>query len=120
MYSTSIKFRAFQLDTPGSLFSLYKDNAYTLIEARIPKGGLAVLQKDLQMHGKDHVDLLHITSWDTDHCCSEDLQLIINHLRPSTIEYPDYPAESDDGKYCQRLVLGYDRVHQPLVVNRRP
>lgn len=41
------KFRAFQLDSEGSLFSFYSSNRYTLIEARIPKGGIEVLRSDL-------------------------------------------------------------------------
>ncbi|MBK9764928.1 MAG: hypothetical protein IPO87_16655 [Flavobacteriales bacterium] len=62
------KFRAFKLNTPGSLCSVYKDGNYTLIEARIPVGGINALIEDLKVHGKEKLDVLHITSWDVDHC----------------------------------------------------
>ena len=62
------RFRAYQLASPGSLFSYYKKNHFTLIEARIPKGGIEVLAAELNQFGKSYIDTLHITSWDDDHC----------------------------------------------------
>lgn len=111
------KFRAFQLDSPGSLFSYYKQGRYTLIEARIPKGGLGVLQTDLSYHNKERVDVLHITSWDSDHCTYDDLVQIINHLRPDRIEVPDYTPTTNDGQLCFNLVHKYDEIHQRKVQN---
>jgi len=114
------KFRAFQLDSEGSLFSFYKNNHYTLIEARSPKGGIDVIKGDLNLHGKQQIDTLHITSWDTDHCNYDDLIAIINNFRPSIIEIPDYDPDSDQGRLCKRVVLGYDRVHELYIPNVRP
>jgi competence protein ComEC len=111
------KFRAFQLDSAGSLFSYYKPNYYTLIEARLPKGGIEVLKEDLTIHGKTKVDTLHITSWDTDHCCFDDLVQIINQLRPSRIEAPGYLPESDSAKMCRDVLLKYDDIHQKYILN---
>jgi competence protein ComEC len=111
------KFRAFQLDSEGSLFSYFKPNQYFLIEARLPKGGLDVLREDLKYHGKTHVDVLHITSWDVDHCKYDDLVQILNHLRPNTIEIPSYLPESDTGKLCRRTLIGYDDIHQQYKPN---
>jgi competence protein ComEC len=111
------KFRAFQLDSEGSLFSYFKPNQYFLIEARLPKGGLDVLKADLEYHGKTHVDVLHITSWDVDHCKYDDLVQILNHLRPNTIESPSYLPDSDTGKLCRRTLIGYDDIHQQYKPN---
>jgi competence protein ComEC len=114
------KFRAFQLDSEGSLFSFYKKNHYTLIEARLPKGGIAVLGQDLAHHEKQQIDTLHITSWDADHCNYDDLIAILNNFRPSIIEIPDYLPDSDQGQLCRRVVFGYDRIHEQYVPNVRP
>lgn len=111
------KFRAFQLGSEGSIFSYYKTNVYTLIEARVPKDGIEVLQQDLHVHGKEHLDTLHITSWDTDHCSFDDLSQILNKLRPHTIEIPDYLPGSDSGNACRNILLKYDDIHQKYVHN---
>ncbi|MFN8776591.1 MAG: hypothetical protein ACK5XV_07480 [Flavobacteriales bacterium] len=113
------KFRAFQLDSEGSLFSYYKPHQYVLIEARIPKGGLDLLKVDLEFHGKSRVDILHITSWDVDHCKYEDLVQILNHLRPNIIEIPSYLPDSDTGKLCRATLIGYDDIHQQYTPNIR-
>lgn len=113
------KFRAFQLEGEGSLFSFYKNGIYTLIEARLPQGGIEVLVRDLKIHNMEQADLLHITSFDNDHCNSTDLIQIINHLRPRIIEVPDYFPDSIDGQLCWRLVHKYEIIHQPLVHNVR-
>jgi competence protein ComEC len=111
------KFRAFQLDTPGSLFSYYKPDEYILIEARLPKGGIDVLISDLAHHDKSFVDVLHITSWDADHCTFNDLVQIINKLRPQKIEVPDYDPESEDGKLCKKVLFEYENIHQKYIHN---
>ena len=113
------RFRAFQLDSKGSLFSYYKPNQYYLIEARLPKGGLSVLKKELEFYGKSKVDVLHITSWDADHCKYDDLLQILNHLRPNIIEIPSYLPDSDIGMLCRKTVIGYDDIHQQYTPNVR-
>jgi len=117
MMDFETKFRAFQLDSPGSLFSYYKPDEYTLIEARIPHKGIETLWEDLKLHGKEFIDTLHITSWDTDHCNFDDLTQIINRLRPQRIEIPCYIPESEDAKLCRGLLLKYDHIHQKYVHN---
>lgn len=111
------KFRAFQLDSEGSLFSYFKKHQYYLIEARLPKGGLSVLINDLKIHNKSNVDVLHITSWDVDHCNYDDLIQILNHLRPNIIEIPSYIPETDTGKLCRKTILSYDDIHQKYKPN---
>ncbi|MDN3548959.1 ComEC/Rec2 family competence protein [Mucilaginibacter aquaedulcis] len=111
------KFRAFQLDSAGSLFSFFKKNTYTLIEARLPKGGIEVLEQDLKYNGKSTIDVLHITSWDSDHCSFDDLSQILNKLRPEKIEIPDYEPSSDTGELCRNILLKYDNIHDKYVHN---
>lgn len=115
--SIATRFRAFQLDTDGSLFSVYKQGHYTLVEARLPKAGLRALQDDLAKYGKQTVDTLHITSWDVDHCSWNDLAAILNHLRPARIEVPGYVPDSDEGQLCRDTLLKYDVIHQRRVHN---
>lgn len=113
------KFRAFQLDTDGSLFSYYKVNLYFLIEARLPKEGLNILVEDLKLHSKTIIDVLHITSWDADHCNYNDLIQILNKLRPNLIEVPSYEPDTDNGRLCKKTILGYDDIHQKYKPNVR-
>ncbi|MFK7050810.1 hypothetical protein FLACOL_02328 [Flavobacterium columnare] len=115
--SIETKFRAFQLDSPGSLFSYYKNNNYTLIEARLPKGGIEILSGDLKCHGKDRIDTLHITSWDDDHCDWDSLTQIMNQFQPNRIEIPGYEPKSETGKNCKGLIMKYDDIHQKYVNN---
>jgi len=109
------KFRAFQLASPGSLFSYWKKSKYTLIEARLPKDGIEVLKKDIQFHGIEKIDTLHITSWDNDHCDFKALPQILNQFRPDKIEIPSYEPNTDSGKSCKRLIT--DHIHQKYVYN---
>lgn len=115
--SITTRFRAFQLDTAGSLFSIYKQNRYTLVEARLPKAGLRALQDDLAAYDKQSIDLLHITSWDTDHCTYNELAAILNHLRPARIEIPGYVPDTEEGLLCRSVLLKYDDIHQRYVHN---
>ncbi|MBI1769521.1 MAG: hypothetical protein HYR67_14230 [Bacteroidetes bacterium] len=115
MYVT--KFRGFQLDSEGSLFSFFKQNQYTLIEARIPKGGIKVLIEDLALHQKSTIDILHITSWDVDHCSYNELVQILNKFRPSLIQVPHYQPETEEGKLCSGIIFKYDAIHQRYVHN---
>jgi competence protein ComEC len=111
------RFRAFQLDSPGSLFGYYKPGEYTLIEARIPKGGIEVLRADINSLGISTISVLHITSWDDDHCNYQDLTQILNHFRPTLIEVPSYEPATETGRLCQRVLFEYDRIHQRNVWN---
>jgi competence protein ComEC len=115
--SIETKFRAFQLDSPGSLFSYYKTNNYTLIEARLPKGGIEILRKDLNYHNKDRIDTLHVTSWDDDHCDWDSLTQIMNQFRPNRIEIPGYEPKSETGVACKELIMKYDIIHQKYINN---
>lgn len=110
-------FRAFQLDSKGSLFAFWKNNTYTLIEARLPKEGIDVLTADIGQFNKEKIDTLHITSWDVDHCNIDDLTQILNHFRPDRIEVPSYDPDTDTARSCKRLITKYDYIHQKFVYN---
>lgn len=111
------RFRAYQLDTAGSLFSYYKDGEFTLIEARLPKGGIEVIKAEMKECGVETITTLHVTSWDVDHMNFNDLTKILNQLRPDKIEVPDYSPESDEGKLSKKILDGYDDVHSKYVKN---
>jgi competence protein ComEC len=93
------------------------DGTYTLLEARLPIGGIDALIQDLKFHGKEQLDVLHITSWDVDHCDQIELGQILNNLRPNRIEVPGYEPDSEEGKSCRRILLHYDDIHQRRVHN---
>lgn len=111
------RFRAYQLDSAGSLFSYFKQGEFTLIDGRLPKGGVEVLLEELSLCGVNHVNFLHITSWDVDHARYMDIVQILNQLRPDHIHIPAYLPESEEGKLVKRLFDGYDNIHSKYVNN---
>lgn len=114
------RFRAYQLGNEGALFSHFKQNDFTLIEARLPKEGIEVLFNELEYCGKKLIDRLHITSWDKDHCNYDDLIQLLNHFRPNLIQYPDYEPETENGKLCKATIDGYDDIHNRYSPNVQP
>lgn len=84
------RFRAYQLGEKGASFSLSVDRYFILIEARYNEVNKQHIKYEMRLSGVDHIDVLHITSWDEDHCKSTELEDIINDLKPSVIEYPGY------------------------------
>lgn len=117
MASYLTRFRAYQLDSAGSLFSYFLPGRFTLIEARLPKGGIEVLKSEMTECGVQSIDTLHVTSWDTDHMNFDDLTAILNQLRPNKIEAPAYTPESDGAKLCKKILDGYDDIHSKYVKN---
>lgn len=105
--SISTRFRAFQLGNAGSSFSLFTDDLFTLIEARLTDLSRDSVDQELGMCGKNTVDVLHITGWDQDHCAIADLEAILSRYMPKTIEYPGYPPHSDTAKQCLTTILAY-------------
>jgi len=47
---------------------------------------------------KERIDILHITSWDTDHCNFSELKEILQTLKPWKIEYPAITSHSDGSR----------------------
>jgi competence protein ComEC len=101
------RFRAYQLGEPGSSFSYFADEHFTLIEAKLTERSYASLAAELKACGKTTIDTLHITSWDQDHCNLKELQEILSTLQPRKIEYPGYAHDSENHKNCLREILRY-------------
>jgi competence protein ComEC len=104
------RFRAYQLGNAGSSFSYCDGTTFFLIEARLTEISKRSLIKELSLFSKKHIDTLHITSWDNDHCNPNELIHILNDFRPSRIEFPGYEPSTDDGKESLRLIKKYEEV----------
>ncbi len=102
------RFRAYQLGTEGSSFSYAADGIFTLIEARMTDINKPKILEELAIFGKRYIDVLHITSWDKDHCSSNELDEILNLLQPATIEYPGYHPHTDNGIDCLNQIIEYE------------
>lgn len=101
------RFRAYQLGEKGASFSLAVDNDFTLIEARLNSCNYANVINEMRIVGAQRISLLHITSWDEDHCKPAELDLILSVLKPQNIQYPGYQPDSDCGKESLKLILQY-------------
>jgi len=102
--SLNTRFRAYQLGSEGSSFSYFDGSSFTLIEARVTETNARTITAELKACRKSSIDCLHITSWDTDHCTTKDLELIIQKLKPTKIEFPGYAPHTDNGKECLKIV----------------
>ncbi len=103
------RFRAYQLGGEGSSFSYCHDGHFTLIEARVTESSAASLLREIRDYGGGILDTLHITSWDRDHCAPSELGLILEHLKPSCIEYPGYTPHTDSGWESLGLIVTYQK-----------
>ena len=101
------RFRAYQLGTPGSLFSYSVDNHFTLIEARLTVVSAGSISAELKFLNKRNIDCLHITSWDQDHCDYDELLLILECLKPDKVEYPGYQPHTHNADKCKKLIESY-------------
>lgn len=101
------RFRAYQLGEPGSSFSYFADEHFTLMEARLTERSYPSVMSELEACGKASIDTLHITSWDQDHCDFNELEEILARLKPKRIEYPGYEHDSKNYKNCLGEILRY-------------
>lgn len=106
------RFRAYQLGNDGSSFSYFDGTNFTLIEARLTELSQKSVINELKICGKNTIDVLHITSWDNDHCDPLELGHIFNHFRPTTIEYPSYSPKTDCGKESLDLINKYHAIRE--------
>lgn len=102
------RLRAYQLGTEGSSFSISVLGHLTLVEARINEKNWPGIKWELENLGKKSIDVLHITSWDQDHCDYDELLWILNNLSPSVVECPSYAPHTDNGKKCLLLIQAFD------------
>src|SRR6516162_2083813 len=94
------RFRAYQLGNPGSSFSYFDGEKFTLIEARLTDLSRPRVKKEMEICDVSRIACLHITSWDTDHCAENELEEILYTLFPKKIEYPGYAPKSDTAVRC--------------------
>lgn len=105
------RFRAYQLDKPGSLFSYFDGDTFTLIEAVLTDSCVIPLCSEiLEQCKKRKIDTLHITSWDNDHCDPESLEKILTNLKPERIEIPGYAPHTDSGEYSKKVIDDFRRT----------
>ncbi len=102
------RFRAYQLGTCGASFSLSVNNYFILIEARYNDVNSSHILWELNERcEKERIDLLHITSWDADHCNAIELERILDELKPLFIEYPSYAPHTDNAQKALKLIQNY-------------
>ena len=76
------RFRAYQLGEKGASFSLAVDNDFTLIEARLNDCNRSNVINEMRIVGAQRISLLHITSWDVDHCNPDELcNILVEHTK---------------------------------------
>ena len=107
MKAVRTRFRAYQLGNAGSAFSYFAGNHFTVIEARITEMSRASLIGEMKDCGVQNADVLHLTSWDTDHCAPSELEELLSLTSPSRIEYPGYEPKSDSAKDCRKILEAY-------------
>ena len=116
------RFRAYQLGEKGSSFSLSVDQYFILIEARYNDVNKQHIKNEMRLSGVSHIDVLHITSWDEDHCKSTELEDIIQDLQPSVIECPGYCPHTITGLRSLSIITNSGcqviRVNPILVRNQ--
>lgn len=119
------RFRAYQLGECGASFSFSVNNHFTLIEARYNDVNKEhILWEMKERCGVDRIDVLHITSWDKDHCQANELKNILAELRPRCIEYPCYEHDSNNYREAIKLINSYNggtkRKITPDIVKQDP
>jgi len=107
MKSKITRFRAYQIGNAGSSFSYYADGHFTMLEGRLTKTSLRSVVSEMDICGVQSIDLLHITSWDTDHCQASELPELLQLTRPLKLELPGYAPHSDTGKESLRILQAY-------------
>jgi len=110
------RFRAYDLQDKGSSMSLSVDNYFVLIEARYNDDNMKAIDYEVQKAGVDRINLLHITSWDEDHCNPNELEVLLDKYKPLEIEYPGYEPHKDCGNESRRHIWRYSREHPDTTV----
>ena len=106
------RFRSYQLGDCGASFSFSVNNHFTLIEARYNDYNKPHIWWEMRQCGISRIDVLHITSWDDDHCRATELKNLLEELSPRLIEYPAYEHDTENAKESLRLIKGYKKGQQ--------
>jgi competence protein ComEC len=118
MSSIVTRFRAYQPGVSGSSFSYFADGHFTVIEGRQTEFSKVALMYEMRRCGVEFADVLHITSWDADHCNRHELQELLDLIRPLRIECPGYDPYTDHGEGCLEIIAAYKDAQ--MKANRRP
>lgn len=109
MSKSITRFRAYQLNTPGSSYSYAVDDYFVLIEARYNESNMNSIKEEMNTCGCQSITKLHITSWDWDHCDPAELKCLLRDLLPSVIEMPGYSPETEHARRSKALLDQYIR-----------
>ena len=107
MRSIFTRFRAYQLGEPGSSFSYFADGHFTLLEGRLTDHSRPTLLREMENCSVNSIDMLHITSWDADHCQSSELPDLLRLTRPTLIECPGYEPHTENGIRSLKIIAEY-------------
>lgn len=107
MTTVDTRFRAYQIGNAGASFSYATHDTFTLIEARMTDKSRPNILAELSSFRKTRIDVLHITSWDKDHCDFNELVAILEQLKPSKIECPGYEPHTENARKCLLKINGY-------------
>ena len=106
-HSIPTRFRAYQLGSEGSSFSYFANGHFTIIEGRLTELSEPRLRAEMKLCGVHAADTLQITSWDNDHCASNELERLLVLAYPRKIEVPGYEPTTDSGKTSYSLIREY-------------
>jgi competence protein ComEC len=112
MKSIITRFRAFQLGSPGSSFSYFSGDHFTVIEGRLTDLSRRSLIKEMQLCAVSSADTLHITSWDADHCAASELEELLEITMPGRIECPGYDPHCDHAEKAAEIIRAYRDAHR--------
>lgn len=107
LISKHTRFRSYQLKTKGTSFSYWNGAQFTLCEARFNEDNKHSICHEVMSCKKTKIDVLHITSWDNDHCNPTELNELLTRLKPELIEQPGYMPPTDDGKESAKIIARY-------------
>jgi len=111
------RFRAYQLGCAGTSFSYFDGTTFTLAEARVTETSRRALLHELEQCGRTRIDVLHITSWDRDHCALADLAEILIEWRPKKIQYPGYKPTTENSRACLEGIKMYCAEQKNKVIS---
>jgi competence protein ComEC len=103
------RFRAYQLGSAGSSFSYFAGGHFTIMEARLTELNRPQLEFEMKLCGVSSADILHITSWDADHCATSELEALLALTTPSRIECPGYDPHCDHAERAAAIIVAYEK-----------
>jgi competence protein ComEC len=104
MPSVVTRFRAYQLGCPGSSFSYFAGRHFTMLEGRLTPRSRRSLAAEMAACDVEHAQTMQITSWDADHCNVNELEELLDMMRPLLIECPGYDPATESAIDCLELI----------------